>query len=101
MAVFAGMSVTPTMIITIGLLEKIVPESKVTERMTWAIAGLGIVGIAAVVRFMVDSFGARAGFIVTIIAGSLALIIALLGYKSLRSAYSHAVITSENRSTKR
>lgn len=39
---FAGLSVAPTMIITMGLVEKIVPESKITEGMTWAITGLGI-----------------------------------------------------------
>lgn len=42
---FAGMSVAPTMIITMGLVEKIVPESQITEGMTWAITGLGI-GVA-------------------------------------------------------
>nr|WP_310593246.1 MFS transporter [Bacillus clarus] len=94
---FAGLSVAPTMIITMGLVEKIVPESKITEGMTWTITGLGI-GVSlgsAVTGLVIDSFGARAGFDVAIIAGLLALIIVLLGCKTLRLAYSHAVITSK------
>lgn len=97
---FAGLSVAPTMIITMGLVEKIVPESKITEGMTWAITGLGI-GVSlgsAVAGLVIDTFGARAGFSVAIIAGGLALIIALLGYKTLHSAYSHAVMKPDGHS---
>ncbi|MCU5597843.1 MFS transporter [Bacillus wiedmannii] len=97
---FAGLSVAPTMIITMGLVEKIVPESKITEGMTWAITGLGI-GVSlgsAVAGLVIDNFGARAGFSVAIIAGGLALTIALLGYKTLHSAYSHAVMKPDGHS---
>lgn len=97
---FAGISVAPTMIITMGLVEKIVPESKITEGMTWAITGLGI-GVSlgsAIAGLVIDNFGARAGFSVAIIAGGLALTIALLGYKTLHSAYSHAVMKPDGHS---
>ncbi|MED0873815.1 MFS transporter [Bacillus mobilis] len=97
---FAGLSVAPTMIITMGLVEKIVPESKITEGMTWAITGLGI-GVSlgsGVAGLVIDTFGARAGFSVAIIAGGLALTIALLGYKTLYSAYSHAVMKPDGHS---
>ncbi|PGS32241.1 MFS transporter [Bacillus cereus] len=97
---FAGLSVAPTMIITMGLVEKIVPESKITEGMTWAITGLGI-GVSlgsAIAGLVIDNFGARAGFSVAIIAGGLALTIALLGYKTLHSAYSHAVMKPDGHS---
>ena len=97
---FAGLSVAPTMIITMGLVEKIVPESKITEGMTWAITGLGI-GVSlgsAIAGLVIDNFGARAGFSVAIIAGGLALTIALLGYKTLHSAYSHVVIKQDEHS---
>lgn len=99
---FAGMSVAPTMIITMGLVEKIVPESQVTEGMTWAITGLGI-GVAlgsAAAGWVVDGLGARAGFTVAIAAGLIALAIVLLGYRSLRSAYNHAFMSPEDRSLK-
>ncbi|PEC52479.1 MFS transporter [Bacillus cereus] len=97
---FAGLSVAPTMIITMGLVEKIVPESKITEGMTWAITGLGI-GVSlgsAIAGLVIDNFGARAGFSVAIIAGGLAFTIALLGYKTLYSAYSHAVMKPDGHS---
>ncbi|MCY9514344.1 MFS transporter [Paenibacillus apiarius] len=99
---FAGMSVAPTMIITMGLVEKIVPGSQVTEGMTWAITGLGI-GVAlgsAAAGWVVDGLGARAGFTVAIAAGLIALAIVLLGYRSLRSAYNHAFMSPEDRSLK-
>ncbi|GKU78224.1 MFS transporter [Paenibacillus sp. L3-i20] len=95
---FAGMSVAPTMIITMGLVEKIVPHSQVTEGMTWAITGLGI-GVAfgsAAAGWVVDEFGARMGFGVAIGAGFLALVIVLLGNSALRSAYNDAVISQKN-----
>ncbi|MCG7318608.1 MFS transporter [Brevibacillus laterosporus] len=94
---FAGMSVAPTMIITMGLVEKIVPESQITEGMTWAITGLGI-GVAlgsAVAGWFVDRFGARSGFFVAVVAGVLALVIIILGYRALRSAYNQAIMSME------
>ncbi|HHX7191748.1 TPA: MFS transporter [Bacillus thuringiensis] len=97
---FAGLSVAPTMIITMGLVEKIVPESKITEGMTWAITGLGI-GVSlgsAIAGLVIDNFGAHVGFNVAIIAGGLALTITLLGYKTLHSAYSHVVIKQDEHS---
>ncbi|MDF9504006.1 MFS transporter [Bacillus cereus] len=97
---FAGLSVAPTMIITMGLVEKIVPESKITEGMTWAITGLGI-GVSlgsAIAGLVIDNFEAHVGFNVAIIAGGLALTIALLGYKTLHSAYSHVVIKQDEHS---
>lgn len=97
---FAGLSVAPTMIITMGLVEKIAPESKITEGMTWAITGLGI-GVSlgsAIAGLVIDNFGAHVGFNVAIIAGGLALTIALLGYKTLHSAYSHVVIKQDEHS---
>ncbi|MGE7861589.1 MFS transporter [Bacillus mobilis] len=100
---FAGLSVAPTMIITMGLVEKIIPESKITEGMTWAITGLGI-GVSlgsAIAGLVIDNFGARAGFSVAIIAGGLAFTIALLGYKTLYSAYSHAVMKPDGHSAER
>ncbi|MDK8183520.1 MFS transporter [Paenibacillus sp. UMB4589-SE434] len=93
---FAGMSVAPTMIVTMGLVEKIVPESQLTEGMTWAITGLGV-GVAlgsAAGGWVVDGFGERMGFSVAIAAGVIALAIVGIGYKSLQSAYYHAISSS-------
>lgn len=97
---FAGMSVAPTMIITMGLVEKIVPSHQLTEGMTWATTGLGI-GVAlgsAIAGWMVDHFGVHMGFMVAIAAGVLALGIMMVGYKTLRSAYNFAVASSDQSS---
>ncbi|MCU6712495.1 MFS transporter [Paenibacillus sp. J5C_2022] len=85
---FAGMSVAPTMIIIMGLVEKLVPPSQVTEGMTWAITGLGV-GVAlgsAAAGWVVDNFGARMGFSVAITAGILALVIVCISYRFIASA---------------
>ncbi|MGG0813439.1 MFS transporter [Paenibacillus alvei] len=91
---FSGMSVAPTMIITMGLVEKIVPGHQLTEGMTWATTGLGI-GVAlgsAIAGWVVDHFGVHMGFMVAIAAGVLALGIMAGGYKALCSAYNLAAV---------
>lgn len=91
---FSGMSVAPTMIITMGLVEKIVPENQLTEGMTWATTGLGI-GVAlgsAIAGWVVDHFGVHMGFMLAIAAGVLALGIMAGGYKALCSAYNLAAV---------
>jgi MFS family permease len=82
---FAGMTVAPTLIITMGLVERIVPASKLTEGMTWAITGLGI-GIAlgsGLSGWVVDAFGPQVGFGVAPAAAAIALLTALFGYRLL------------------
>lgn len=97
---FAGMSVAPTMIITMGLVEKIVPAHQLTEGMTWATTGLGI-GVAlgsAIAGWVIDHLGVRMGFMVAIAAGVLALGIMAGGYKALCSAYNLAAARSDRSS---
>ncbi|MDT1000495.1 MFS transporter, partial [Pseudomonas aeruginosa] len=38
----AGVSVAPTMILAMGLVERAVDPARLTEGLTWAITGLGI-----------------------------------------------------------
>ncbi len=81
----AGGAVSPTIITSMGLIERLAPPSKLTEGITWAITGIGI-GAAtgsALSGWMIDKFGAPAGFWVSIPAGAIALVIALLGYRHL------------------
>ncbi|KDM92281.1 MFS transporter [Photobacterium galatheae] len=84
----AGVFFAPTMIVTMGLVEQIVPASQLTEGFTWMITGLGI-GIAAGaagVGWMIDEYGIQAGFTVTMSAGLAVFLIALLCYRLLRPA---------------
>ncbi|WP_433657791.1 MFS transporter [Nocardia sp. CA-128927] len=84
---FAGVFFTPTMIVIMGIVEKVVPAAQLTEGMTWMIAGLsvGIALGAAVSGQVVDAFGIRAGFGVALVVGALALLTTLLSYRLLKS----------------
>ncbi|MFI6982684.1 MFS transporter [Embleya sp. NPDC050154] len=83
---FAGMSISPTMILTVSLVERLVPPARLTEGMTWTTTGIGI-GVAAgssLSGLIVDHFGTRAGFGVAVGAALLAASMALGGYRVLR-----------------
>ncbi|MDY4388875.1 MFS transporter [Pectobacterium aroidearum] len=83
----AGLFFAPTMIVAMSLVERLVPEHRLTEGMTWLLAGLNI-GVAlgaAVSGHVVDNGGAQAGFTVALCAGALVLLVALWGYLRLRA----------------
>ncbi|WP_042393820.1 MFS transporter [Streptacidiphilus carbonis] len=84
----AGLSISPTMVTTMGLVERIVPASKLTEGMTWTTTGLAV-GVAlgsSAAGWVVDGAGAAAGYWVTVAAGCFAAATAFLGSRRLRSA---------------
>ncbi|MFF3766948.1 MFS transporter [Streptomyces sp. NPDC001922] len=84
----AGLSVAPTMVTTMGLVEQHVPRAKLTEGITWTTTGI-TVGVAlgsSAAGWVVDSAGADAGYAVPAAAGASAAAIALLGYRRLRPA---------------
>lgn len=78
----SGLFFAPTMIIAMSLVEKIVPENRLTEGMTWLLAGLNIgVAIGAMLTGkMVDTYGVYAGYMVAIIGGTLVAISSILSY---------------------
>lgn len=83
----AGAFFAPTMIVAMSLVERLVPEHKLTEGMTWLLAGLNI-GVAlgaAASGQIVDDGGARTGFTVALCAGTAVLLIALWGHHRLRA----------------
>jgi MFS family permease len=84
----AGLFFAPTMIIAMGLVENIVPPSRLTEGLTWIITGLGI-GVAlgaALAGWVVDEAGVKVGFIITISAGLVVLLVAVGGYRLLQKS---------------
>lgn len=83
----AGLFFAPTMIVAMSLVERLVPEHRLTEGMTWLLAGLnvGVALGAAISGQVVDGGGAQAGFIVALCAGALVLLMALWGHQHLRS----------------
>ena len=60
----AGVFFAPTMIVAMTLIEQLVPAHRLTEGITWLLAGLnvGVAMGAALAGQVVDAFGVRAGF---------------------------------------
>jgi predicted MFS family arabinose efflux permease len=81
----AGLSIAPTMITTMSLIEQHVPRAKLTEGMTWVSTGLAV-GIAlgsSVAGWVIDSAGAEAGYGVPAVSGAVAVAVGFLGYRRL------------------
>ncbi|MFG2881591.1 MFS transporter [Streptomyces sp. NPDC048297] len=82
----AGLSIAPTMITTMSLIEKHVPRANLTEGMTWVSTGLAV-GVAlgsSVAGWVIDAAGARAGYGVPVASGAVAVTVGFLGYRRLR-----------------
>jgi MFS family permease len=79
----AGLFFAPTMIVAMALVEQMVPSAKLTEGLTWLLAGLntGTALGAAAAGQAVDVYGPRAGFAVAVVAGCAVLLAALLGHQ--------------------
>ncbi len=84
----AGLFFAPTLITAMGLVENIVPPAKLTEGLTWMITGLGMgVALGAVLGgWVVDAYGAQTGFTVSLAAGGIMLLFAVLGYRLLQDS---------------
>ncbi|MET7730775.1 MFS transporter [Streptomyces sp. NPDC005402] len=82
----AGLSIAPTMITTMSLIEQHVPRAQLTEGMTWISTGLAV-GVAlgsSVAGWVIDAAGARAGYGVPAVAGAVAVAVGFLGYRRLK-----------------
>ncbi|MFF7414445.1 MFS transporter [Streptomyces lydicus] len=82
----AGLSIAPTMVTTMALVEEHVPRAQLTEGMTWTSTGLAV-GVAlgsSAAGWVVDAAGAARGYLVPVAAGVLAALVAFAGYGRLR-----------------
>lgn len=82
----SGLSFAPTLIVAMALVERLVPPARLTEGLTWLVTGLGI-GVAigaAGSGWLVDTYGARAGFGLAILAGAVVLGAAVQSYRHLK-----------------
>ncbi|WP_405655731.1 MFS transporter [Streptomyces sp. RK9] len=86
----AGVFFAPTMVVIMGIVERVTPEHQLTEAMTWMIAGLqsGVAIGAAVTGVVYDRFGATAGVSVALVAGAVALLLTLCALPVLRTRLS-------------
>ncbi|MFD6298121.1 MFS transporter [Streptomyces sp. NPDC060235] len=81
----AGLSIAPTMITTMSLIEQHVPRAKLTEGMTWVSTGLAV-GVAlgsSVAGWVIDASGAKTGYLVPAVSGAVAVAVGFLGYRRL------------------
>ncbi|MBA3266066.1 MAG: MFS transporter [Nocardioidaceae bacterium] len=74
----AGFAISPTVVATMSLVEATVPAGRLTEGISWVSTGIafGIAPGAAVAGRLVDGFGASTGFVVPVVGGVLAALIA-------------------------
>ncbi|MGH6999181.1 MAG: MFS transporter [Phenylobacterium sp.] len=81
----SGVAISPTFITAFGLIERRVPPEALTEGVTWVMTGIGIgMALGAFVSgLVVDAFGPRSGFWVSVAAASSALLIVALGQRVL------------------
>jgi MFS family permease len=88
-AVFvSGIAISPTFITAFGLIERRVPDSMLTEGVTWVTTGIGI-GMALgsfASGWAVDNFGAQNGFWVSVAAAAAAFLTIALGQGTLAGA---------------
>lgn len=83
----AGAACSPTIIIAMRLVERVAPKEKMTEGITWASTGISV-GVAlglALSGQLIDYFpqAPQKGFIISVVAGLLALCTILLWRKKL------------------
>ncbi|MPZ39240.1 MAG: MFS transporter [Rhizobiales bacterium] len=89
----SGVAISPTFITAFGLIERRVPPEVLTEGVTWVMTGIGIgMALGAFVSgLVVDTFGPRSGFWVSVTAASLALLTVALGQRNLGEARTDAM----------
>jgi MFS family permease len=86
LAVFvSGIAISPTFITAFGVIERRVPESMLTEGVTWVMTGIGIgMALGAFVSgWIIDTFGSQNGFWVSVAAGLATVLTVALGQGSL------------------
>jgi MFS family permease len=84
--VVVGFGIAPALITAFGLIERLMPAASLTEGLAWLITGLsfGYGGGASLVGRIADSHGARSAFLVTIGAGLLMALLAVVLHAKLR-----------------
>ncbi|MGH3497373.1 MAG: MFS transporter [Nocardioidaceae bacterium] len=77
---FSGLAVSPTLVSTMSLAEESVPPARLAEGIGWVTTGLatGIAPGAAISGWLVDHHGTTAGYVVPLVSGGLAALVAAL-----------------------
>jgi MFS family permease len=81
-----GLTIAPTLIAGFSLLESQARPGRRTEAMSWLSSGIavGVAAGASVVGFVIDSYGARAGYALAALCGFASVTTCLVGLRRLR-----------------
>jgi len=84
-ATLAGVAIAPTLIAGFTLVQKLVSSGALTEGLNWMITALGVgaAGGAWTAGLISDTVGGRTAFLVAVVAGSIAVIVAAWGRSRL------------------
>lgn len=90
-----GFTISPTIISGTELVQDLVPSDRLTEGLTWVATAisLGAAAGAAVSGAAVEALGAQEAFVVPLLSGSLAALLALAGARWLVAAPGPALTT--------
>jgi MFS family permease len=84
--IFAGLSISPTLIAGYGLIERQAPPERQTEGMTWLSSAISV-GVATgspLAGHLIDAYGARWGYLLAAACGAAAVATGLAGLGRLR-----------------
>jgi MFS family permease len=84
--IFAGMSISPTLIAGYGLIERQAPPERRTEGMTWLSSAISV-GVATgspLAGHLIDAYGARWGYLLAAACGIAAAVTGVAGLGRLR-----------------
>ncbi|MEW4398582.1 MFS transporter [Agrobacterium tumefaciens] len=92
----SGVAISPIFITAFGLIERRVPESMLTEGVTWVMTGIGIgMALGAFISgWVIDNFGPSNGFWVSIAATLSTVTIISLGQRSLSGETNRSATTT-------
>jgi MFS family permease len=91
-----GLSIAPTLVTAMALVERLVPAAQLTEGMTWTTTGLatGVALGSSVAGAVIDGSGAAAGYWVPLGAAAVGVVAALAGLSRLRGGLDRSGETS-------
>jgi predicted MFS family arabinose efflux permease len=88
----AGLAVSPVLISGFGLVERLVPNTRMTEGLVWTNTGLGV-GIAvaaALAGFVIDRHGASTAYWICVVSAALTFAVVLVSSRTLDRAWASA-----------
>lgn len=83
----SGLTIAPTLVTGFGMVEAVVPRSRLTEGMTWASTSLNLGATAgtAIAGWAVDHLGSQLAYTTSLAGGAVAMVAATVGWRWLRA----------------